>query len=249
MPPKKDIILVDPLFNLQEDKMNITAIAFLKGHLKSKGFNVDVLNFNKLIPKTKKQEMLKEITNQNLNFFNYKNAELFYYKHAPQYLHSLYLKLLSTSKWEELEEFKLFKKMFDQISLKDLEYKYIGITVTLFNHFIFTIFFATYIKLNLNKDIKIIVGGDTISKKYDEIINILKVNPVMDYLVVGEGETPLEVILKEEEERNIPNLIHYNNGIYVFSENMTHVENINNLASPEYEIEDGLYRQGIYTNK
>ena len=42
-----DILFIDPFYSL--DKKNTHSIACLRGHLESKGFSTDTINFNKVL--------------------------------------------------------------------------------------------------------------------------------------------------------------------------------------------------------
>ena len=59
----------------------------------------------------------------------------------------------------------------------------------------------------INPEIKILLGGPEVSYEYDDIIN----KPFIDYIIVGEGEIPMENFLNNYPDvSNVPNLVHKN---------------------------------------
>lgn len=88
----------------------------------------------------------------------------------------------------------------------------------------------------LNPAIKILLGGPEVSYEYDDIIN----KPYIDYIIVGEGEIPMENFLNNfPDVTNVPNLVHKNaNGEVVFHPQSATFDLKNYAGINPYQFDD-----------
>ncbi len=88
----------------------------------------------------------------------------------------------------------------------------------------------------INPEIKILLGGPEVSYEYDDIIN----KPYIDYIIVGEGEIPMENFLNNFPDiTNVPNLVHKNeNGEVVVHPQSLTFELKNYAGINPYQFDD-----------
>lgn len=101
-------------------------------------------------------------------------------------------------------------------------FEYIGFSVMGMEQLSTSLCFAKFLKQRYG--VKIIFGGSLISEKTSVL---LEKYSFLDYFIVGEGEIPLSLLLRQEEEKDIPNLIFRKGGLVtvnktaaLYSENM-----------------------------
>ena len=58
-------------------------------------------------------------------------------------------------------------------------------------------------KISINPNIKIIIGGIYVLREINHLINLLKQNTVIDYLVAGDGEIAVKDLLLGKDKKNI----------------------------------------------
>jgi radical SAM superfamily enzyme YgiQ (UPF0313 family) len=88
----------------------------------------------------------------------------------------------------------------------------------------------------INPEIKILLGGPEVSYEYDDVIN----KPYIDYIIVGEGEIPMENFLNNYPDiSNVPNLVHKNsNGEVVFHPQSVTFDLKNYAGINPYQFDD-----------
>jgi len=82
------------------------------------------------------------------------------------------------------------------------------------------------------------LGGPLVTFFYKDIVSLQKNNQLIDYLVIGEGETPIWRIINKSRLDEVPNLIYLKNGSYKKSQNMNHTEDITKLPAPIFNDDD-----------
>ena len=88
----------------------------------------------------------------------------------------------------------------------------------------------------IKPDIKVLLGGPEVSYEYDDIIN----KSYIDYIIVGEGETPMESFLNNfPDVSDVPNLVHKNaNGEIVFHPQSATFDLKNYAGINPYQFDD-----------
>jgi radical SAM superfamily enzyme YgiQ (UPF0313 family) len=243
---KNKFIMIDPFCSV--DIKNSASVGYLKGHLEEHGIFVKVINYNKLITKKEdfyfKNQLIRLLSRRyhfipldndlkSLLFADYIDLHSYIYRWGPKEI------------WEIANKIKIFDKIFSS-SLKNLQNEtyYIGFSVSMNTNLLFSLILADYIKNKISRKIKIIFGGTLITLHHKEIIEIFKKNPVVDCLVVGDGEKPLLNIIKGVDLKKIPNLTFYNNKKkYVINSLNYYHKNVNLLSGPSYEKNDRIFIQ------
>ena len=135
-----------------------------------------------------------------------------------------------------------FDKKIEKIFLKNLndynKARYIGISVASSFPLLFSLRLAQYIKNHCKNNPKIIFGGFYITENYKNLIPVLEKNPIIDYLVIGEGEPAIYSLVNRKKINEIPGLIYLDNNHYEFSKNLIHNEDINNSMPPIFDISE-----------
>jgi radical SAM superfamily enzyme YgiQ (UPF0313 family) len=232
---KNNIILIDPLNNF--DSSNTVGIANLKGFLKKHNIKSEVINFNREI-ELKYNNLFKESLGF---FFNKQNI----YSKDDNFLkkRSLYFLLIRLYYfgpeiiWKAVQEIDLFEKVFFSYKKRLESASYVGISITYSDQLFFSLMLIKFIK-KINRNIKIIIGGSLVTSSIDDFIKLFSINPIVDYIVFGEGETPLLKILTKEKNSKIPNLFYLKEGKYKETKVKNHYENFAELPTPIFEKGD-----------
>ncbi len=236
----KQFLFIDPLSRLIRN--NNAGIPFLRGFLQDKGYNTELINLYKMIHEMsplKKNEIIspldlyikKLLKKEGVNTENIDLAHFY-----GLFIHHFYNKF-----WQATDRFgKKIEKIFSKNLNKFKKADYVGISITSVYELIFSLRLAKYIKNNCKNPPKIILGGYFITQNYLSLLNLLEEVPVIDYLVIGDGEFPLYYLAMEKEKSKIPGLIYLEQKRYKFSKNLIHSEDINKLSSPLSEKKDKL---------
>ena len=215
------------------------AIPYLRGFLKNNGIDSAAVNLNKIIIEA----------DQNNNHFTPRLKLLITgQKEMPSQESSDMANLLndfvSRNKdkiWETIKKMAFFDDIIKENLLPYAPFQYVGISVTNLSQLLFSLKVVAYIRSSYKKDVKIIFGGVFITENISELIILLEQNPIVDYLVIGEGESALTELIRGGENAEIPNLIYLEDGRYVFSKRLNYSENAANLPAPFYEDENIVY--------
>jgi radical SAM superfamily enzyme YgiQ (UPF0313 family) len=227
-------------------------IAFLRGHLESLGIKSSVINFNREIEKKYElnfkndiKKILKEygIISEEFNFLK---SRLLYFFIIRLYYFGPNLLLKASN------SIKIFDKIFVKYDDYFLKNDYIAISLTYSDQVLFSLILIKYIKNNF-KNKKIIIGGSLVTSVIEDFLKIFSIEPMVDYIVVGEGETPLEKILfSKGEKQKLINTYYIEEGEYKKSKKQFHFEKYRKLSPPIYEKEDYLmlqYSRNCYWGK
>ncbi len=236
----KQFLFIDPFGRLI--KNNNAGIPFLRGFLQDKGYNTELINLHKMIngmSPLKKNEIIepldlyikKLLKKEKVSTENIEEAYFY-----GLFLHNFYNKF-----WQATDRFgKKIEKIFSKNLNKFEKADYVGISIASVYELIFSLKLAKYIKNNCKNPPKIILGGYLITQNYSGLLNLLEKVPVIDCLVIGDGEFPLYYLAMEKEKSKIPGLIYLEHKRYKFSKNLIHSEDINKLSSPLFEKKDKL---------
>ncbi|MHA1661078.1 MAG: B12-binding domain-containing radical SAM protein [Promethearchaeota archaeon] len=234
------IILIDPLTSF--DSVNTVGIAYLRGSLEKNNTETKVLNFNRIIDSSfeiKYKNLIKKILQEqkisSINNSFLKKLSLYFliirlYYFGPKII------------WKAVQKINLFNKIFDCYKKEFQSVSYVGISVTYSEQVLFSLILIQYIKRNY-PNIKIIIGGSLVTSCINDMKKLFSYNPIVDFIVTGEGETPLLNILKQNSEDTIPNIYYFKNNCYKKSNFSCHFENFNKLPSPIFEENDRLFLQ------
>lgn len=250
MKPKNDnILLIDPLsdFNIE----NTAGVAYLRGFLTSNNIEVSVLNFNKTTDKKYKLLYKKSINNilqkshiclppEKLS----KNNSIYFLLNSLYYFGPEFI-------WQAVDEIDIFKKLFSYYEKDFRSVEYIGISITYPEQLFFSLLLVDYLRKK-NFNTKLIVGGSLVTLNLKDFIRLFSLKPLVDFIVTGEGETPLLKILNKEEPEKIPNLFYLKDGDYKRAKNLSHFEKIDSLPAPIFNPDDSVwlhYSRNCYWNK
>jgi len=231
------ILFIEP-YCIGNNNFSMPGIAYLRGFLKDKDIQSDVIDFNKILKNNKKTidlnciNYLNKYINKNKSFLNNKKKDDFK-------IINDFFNLEQNIIFEAIDKNNIFQKLFQKQLSQLSKYRYIGLSATLDIHLLFTLILAKFIKKNIN-NIKIILGGPLVTSFYKDIVSLQKNNPTIDYLVIGEGETPVWKIINQSQLDEVPNLIYLENGSYKKSQNMNHAEDIMKLPAPIFNDDDTI---------
>lgn len=215
-------------------------IGFLRGFLESKGIKSDVVDFNKIIHDLENEKMFGELKlyfkkcinkkrhNKDLSVNSYSFFELEYYfiSHCPEKI------------WEAVDRMKFLYPIFERHLKPFLGLEFLAFSLNTRLQLLFSLSLAKWAKEKLNESIKIVMGGSTILDNHQDLITLFKENFIIDYLIMGEGETPLYRLLKKDKLNEVPNLIYHEDGLYKYSKNLNNHEDIRILPTPIYDPGD-----------
>lgn len=210
----RKILFIEP--PLPKGVTNTPGIAYLRGYLRSKGFNSKVLNFGQLGEK----RCFKDASRRKA-FRALRNFE------RTGFLGKT---------WHFLDG------EFDKYAGLLREHEYLGVSIASLPQFIFSLALAQFAK-KTKKTSKIVFGGPFVTQYALDFKNLLVGCSLVDFMVIGEGETALCALLEQWEPKKIPNLIYSERGVYRFSKDQEHHENIKKLAPPIFEKNDTFYIQ------
>ena len=239
-PNKKRFLFIKPPDH--NKRIEHVGIYFLRGFLQDKEHQTEFLNFHKILRKNKnftKGELDKPLNSyikklldkQKINLNNI-DAAGFY----GLFFHYFYEKIWPAAYELEKEEKKVFCSNLSKFEKTD----YVGISIGSSYQFLFSLSLCDYIKNNCKNSPEVILGGSFVTRDYSNLIRLLEKNPIVDYLVVGEGEFPLHFLAEKKEKSKIPGLIYLKNKKYVYSKNLTHSEDINEFSPPFFEKENKI---------
>lgn len=238
---KKSIVFINPFFC--KLNMGTAGIAYIRGYLNKEKIDSKFINVNDLI--LQNDEYLRQMTtyciklNKKLGLNIKKGDDLEDY--CKKSLSSIEIgdskknilwKLIS----EEEKELLFLNKIYAQVKRE----KIIGFSITCFSQFLFTILSVYYIKKHINKEIKVVIGGSWVFSYLYGIFNFLKINPIVDYIVSGEGEIAVRDLLLSKEESSIPNLYYLKNKNYVSSKISYDHMQADEYPTPFYENDEVL---------
>src|SRR3989339_482767 len=227
---KNKILFVNPLAT--EISMGTAGIAYIRGYLEKYKINSNILNMNDLIFNNKEyanqlRKHCKELSLQiNFNIQNEKK----YYKN----LFCGVIKRADNEIWDIVTRKNLLSSLLFNIYKNLKPVNIVGFSVTYPHQLYFTLLSAYYIK-NINPNIKIIIGGIYVLREINHLINLLKQNTVIDYLVAGDGEIAVKDLLLGKDKKNIPNLIYLKDKDYIASNKMNYSTPISEYPTPIYE--------------
>lgn len=248
---KNKILFIDPLFS--EGNKNTPGIAYLRGFLESKNFLTKSLNLNKEINLALKKEIIKKISNiigyeekayNNFNFyFNFFEITKIFF---------IFFQLKPKEIWNVIQSIKFLDKSFEKYCIENKEFDYVAFSVTFSNQILFALMLIYYIKKRSNWNPKIILGGSFVSAQYEDLLYLFKEEPLVDFLIIGEGETPLYRLVSGDSLNKVPNLIYKKGKTYKKTEDLNHFEDFSVLPAPVYNLGDTVYLQmsrGCYWGK
>ena len=234
---KNKIIFVEPYWG--HNAVNTPGIANLRGFLRSKGIKSDVINFNKILDNRKKvsntdyKKLLSNYIEKKINSSDIAKKE--------SCVMSDLFNLGPVAVIDAVNKIDFFEEIFKKHCSKLLNFEYIGISVSFSWQLVFSLILSKYIKENTKEKIKIILGGSFITLHHKDLVVLFKNNPTIDYLIIGEGETPLWKLIKKNKLNEVPNLIYLKGGSYKCAKNLNHFEDITMLPVPIFETGDALY--------
>ena len=135
-----------------------------------------------------------------------------------------------------------YLEYFEKVFLKEFakkEYTVIGVSVTALSQIIPSFTLANLLK-KLFPHTKIVFGGQVFNRLEDNIKQIPQFFKYVDYLILGEGETPLlnlaEYLLNKREITSVPNLLFYDNSKnMVIETSVKFREDIHKIPPPDYK--------------
>lgn len=233
-PGKKKILFIGP-FGCTLDG-NTAGIAYLKGFLDTKNIKSTVCNFNKILFDNKFfVKKFKKYLRTNI-----KNKSL------TQNMDNLFLFLaninfeLSSDELLKLSNTDIFDEIFDEYINDIDDYEFIGLSLAFSSQFLFSLILSHYIRRK-NLKIKIIWGGNLVSYYHESLLNFFTDYHLVNYFIVGDGETALYQLINREKKEKIYNLLYLKNNRYYYSSNLGYCEDINKLPSPKFESDDSYY--------
>jgi len=126
---------------------------------------------------------------------------------------------------------------FFEKHLSGLSFDLVGISVVARDQLFYALAFVSYLKRR-RKEAKIAIGGSFITLNRREVLNFFSKYPVIDFFIIGEGETAIFRLASGDKKYiNIPNLYFWDGRKYKKSK-AKRQEMINELPAPNFEKED-----------
>jgi len=254
----KNILFINP--PLIGYGYNSAGIARLRGFLKSKNIESSSIDLNTFFYDRRKNNsdfhaaitefedyIVKRLSSIKGMYF-YLNESV---RKPTRNILLLYIKFYENDLWDLAKKFH-FISFLNEYFPNDLNIDYLGISVAYPSQFIFTLILANYIKGKVKKDIKIILGGYSISSNINKLKIYFKDRPIIDYMIVGEGQTAFYELVSGKKLKFVKNLVYFNGSYYKDSENQNYIEDFNTLPPPLYEVGElpGIQAaSGCYWNK
>ena len=237
-----DILFIDPFSSIHPK--NTAGIAYVRGFLEDNKISTGVINFNYVIDNALFEKFItavKDFLDSNNIYssdkYTYNYDTIIYYLLVRLYYFGPDLI------WRAVDQISVFDKLFAENLKIYKNIEYIGISITYSKQVLFSLMLAGYIKRKLNSNIKIIFGGSLVTACQNDFIELLQKDPIVDYLIVGEGETPLLGLISGSKPEKIPNLIYLKGKGYKFSDDLHHYENFLKPSNPIFEPGDTLFLQ------
>lgn len=241
--PKNRIMFVDPCNDYYG--LNSSGIAFLRGYLKERGISSAVVSFAGIFSREKANNRI----NRELDGFNKYLFSLVREKDNKasnpkdhQLLQRMFIHYYPDRIWESVKKLSFLEDEYKKILAACENFKYIGISLGYYLSPLYSLSLAQSIK-KLFPNTKTILGGEFVLVNHQVLARLLSRNAVFDYLVIGEGEVPLALLLQGKNPDKIPNLIYLKDRLYERSSNLTYSKEITNLPAPLFEPADVLYLQ------
>lgn len=258
MARKNKIIFVDPY--CAYNGINTPGIGFLRGFLADKGINSSVVNFDRLFFEKENEEnrefldRFKKYLCQNI----LQGARLLSKTQlskillelgvflSPQKMATILLFFINFCPekiWAGVDFLDPLEKIYRKYLPAPDQFSFLGISLVSSSQLIFSLSLAKYIKKISKGRIKVVFGGNFITSNYEKIISVLERKTVVDFLVVGEGETAIWKLLTGQRVDSIDNLIYLQGDGYQLAKRLDYYENINDLPAPLFEPDDIKYIQ------
>lgn len=220
-------------------------IGFLRGFLKNRGFDSAVIDLNDLILELHKKDrrlvldftrrLKKELSQESLpKGFKNDIEEMVAIQNA-------FIESRRDRIWILAKKIDLFEPIFKRSLKISSKTELVGFSITSRLQLFFSLVLAQYIKIKFKTGIKIVFGGSFLTMKYPELIPLLEENPIIDYLIINEGETSLYSLLKKDRLSDVPNLIYLESGRYKRSNNLRFFERVSGFPSPIFGPDDTFY--------
>jgi len=244
---ENNILLIHPYSYPDDFTSGVSAgIAYLRGYLKYKGIDSSVINFNDILQSQNCEKLFLAdlrkyfIENINKDFSFSKKEDLSFHNISNNILHYHPDKI-----WQTVDRLEKLLRSFFKIYISEFfNVEYLGFSFVAKGQLLFSLSLAKYVKDNFNEDIKIVFGGSFITTYYLEMMVLLKERSMIDYLIIGEGETPFYLLIKGGSELvDIPNLIYLEGDEYKYAKDLKHTEDITKLPPPIFELGDTPYIQ------
>lgn len=134
--------------------------------------------------------------------------------------------------------FKFTKKAIQHLFEED-QVNVFGLSVSTMDQLLASLTAAKLIKQR-HPDQKVILGGSLIYYVSQHLVNWKILKSLIDFIIVGEGETPLKLLLDWLQKsdfpvEDVPNLIFKKQRRFEFSNYQQHIENVNQLPTPDFE--------------
>ena len=239
------ILFVDPYAAIADIKIT-PGIPYLRGFLEHRKIETETINFNtlfdealkkryfhelaKLIPRTDISEVKSKIAITEIN-----TAFSPIWRHIYRQDYKDIINLAN--------RIKILDNFFDENLFPLDRFGFIAISISYHSQLFFSLILLNYIKRKC-KTARIIIGGQNVTMSTNDYINIFDIKPLVDYMVVGEGETAIyRLIAAKGKPSHIPNLIYKRNNKFVRSQNQNFSEDVSQLSPPVYEGSETVYLQ------
>ncbi|MFH0891198.1 MAG: radical SAM protein [Candidatus Falkowbacteria bacterium] len=233
----KNAIFVNPPFT--EYKAAVAGIAHIRGFLKEKKIASSILNLNDIILSDQEcyDEFLSVRKRLSATIAEHRRFTIPEFI-EPEIVSGIFLSCDFDKIRKIIKDAGTFDSIFKE-HLKVLEnYQIVGVSITYKSQILFSLMLANYIKNNIGDSTRVVFGGGIVTSHVNDFLEFLKDDPLVDFFVVGEGETAIRKLIDDNEPSHIPNLIYKKGKKYRFSEKQGFFENIVKLPAPLYEPED-----------
>ena len=239
------VLLIDPPM---AQVRNTAGVAFLRGYLTERNIKNAAVNFNGPEYSSITAEYRKQLHDVLDSDYDHIAGEL----DDDYYLSSLVYKRGQEYTWDTAiiiaKKCKKLKKWLTEYGPPTN----IGISVTFHSQFLFSLVLSILIREIYGDSIKVIIGGNSVTGFRGEIFSFLRRYPVINYVVVGDGESALYSIVTGEDRKSTPNLAYIKKGRCDISKIQNYHQNINYLPDPIYEPGEKIFLRATnrcYWNK
>jgi len=145
--------------------------------------------------------------------------------------------ILQATRSDENPYIEYFEELIKQLNFKD--YDVIGFSITALSQIIPSFTLISLLKKEY-EGIRIVIGGQVFNRLEKNIKEIPTFFEYIDYLILGEGETPLLTLIEflsgKRKITDVPNLLFFDRSKNkVMETHANHRENIKDIPTPDYE--------------